>query len=105
MPSSSGPTMYATPASSTGEREITQSKEHIILIHFLSRGELVFGGHLEQSLWYTRGHPFAISCYLWCTEDGNVPTDGNGGASGNDLSPLEIVSIPTSQLIVSTNGN
>ena len=70
------------------------------------RGKLDFGGHLEQSLWYTRGHPFAISCYLWCTEDGNVPTDGNGGgASGNDLSPLEIVSIPISQLIVSTNGN
>ena len=46
-----------------------------------------------MSLWYTDGHPFAISCYLWCTEDGNLPSDGGGGdIAANDLSPLDVVS-------------
>ena len=62
---------------------------HILIF----RGELEYEGQLEMSLWYTDGHPFAISCYLWCTEDGNLPSDSGGGdITGNDPSPLGVVS-------------
>ena len=54
--------------------------------------EVSFGGDLELSLWYTAaGHPFTISCYLWCTGDGSLPSD-DGVGSQNGLSPVEIVS-------------
>ena len=60
---------------------------------FTFSGEVDFGGQLELSLWYTEGHPFAISCYLWCSEDGKLPFYGSGDVSGNALSPHEVVSI------------
>ena len=56
------------------------------------RAEVDFGGDLELSLWYTAaGKPFAISCYLWCTSDGSLPSD-DGVGSQYGLSPVEIVS-------------
>lgn len=41
------------------------------------REEITRPDNAEVSLWYSKDSSFAIKCFLWCSESGNVPTAPN----------------------------
>ena len=38
-------------------------------------GKLSYNQLLKLRLWYAQGAEFQLSCYLWCTDDGELPSE------------------------------
>ena len=51
-------------------------------LHF---GNLNTGDYVDISLWYTASAFFGTNCYLWCTEDGNIPDSAQSVHANGEL--------------------
>jgi hypothetical protein len=77
----------------TGDAEEKANVCHQGIKH---EGSLKFNEDLEVSLWYTSEREFSLSCYFWCTTDGELPQPAETGGNGDgDNNPIEVVSSTT----------
>ncbi|TRY78589.1 hypothetical protein TCAL_04995 [Tigriopus californicus] len=54
-------------------------------------GVLEFNTDLELSLWYTESAQFDLSCYMWCSINGQIPTTTSSQASDQSDSTSSLI--------------